>query len=70
MWFDIDHVRDGLGWEPRLSTDEMMAQSYDWYLANREVATAGTGGSHHRRTAKAGVLGAVKRVTSLLPRAR
>jgi nucleoside-diphosphate-sugar epimerase len=69
MWFDIDHVRDALGWQPRFSTDEMMAQSYDWFLANREQATAGTGGSHHRRTAKAGVLGALKRVTSVLPRA-
>jgi nucleoside-diphosphate-sugar epimerase len=70
MWFDIDHVRDTLGWQPRDSTDEMMAQSYDWYLAHRDAATAGTGGSHHRRTAKAGALGALKRVTSVLPRAR
>jgi nucleoside-diphosphate-sugar epimerase len=70
MWFDIDHVRDALGWEPRFSTDEMMAQSYDWYVANRAAATAGTGGSHHRRTARAGALGALKRVTSVLPRAR
>jgi nucleoside-diphosphate-sugar epimerase len=69
MWFDIDHVRDMLGWQPRFSTDEMMAESYDWFLANRELATGGAGGSHHRRTAKAGVLGALKRVTALLPRA-
>ena len=45
----------------------MMAQSYDWYLANR--GTPRGGGSHHRRTAKAGALDALKRVTSLLPRA-
>lgn len=70
MWFDIDHVRAALGWEPRYSTDEMMAQSYDWFVANRDAATAGTGGSHHRRTATAGALGALKRVTSLLPRPR
>ena len=35
MWFDIDHVVDALGWAPRWSTDEMFAQSYDWFLANR-----------------------------------
>ena len=35
MWFDIDHVRDALGWTPRWSNDEMFAQSYDWFLANR-----------------------------------
>ena len=35
MWFDIDHVRDALGWTPRWSTDEMFAESYDWFFANR-----------------------------------
>ncbi|MEZ5297744.1 MAG: hypothetical protein R2697_16140 [Ilumatobacteraceae bacterium] len=34
MWFDVDHARDALEWTPRWSTDEMFAQSYDWYLAN------------------------------------
>ncbi len=67
MWFDIDHVRDELGWTPRWSNDEMFAQSYDWFLANRDTTTAGS--SHHRRTARAGALGALKRVTALLPRA-
>jgi nucleoside-diphosphate-sugar epimerase len=70
MWFDIDHVRDALGWTPTYSTDEMMAQSYDWYVANREAARSATTGSHHRRTARSGALTALKRVTSLLPRAR
>ena len=50
MWFDIDHVALALGWAPRWSNDEMFAQSYDWFLANR----GSTGGSHHRRPAKAG----------------
>jgi len=68
MWFDIDHVRDTLGWSPRWSTDEMFAQSYDWFVANRDH-TDGSG-SHHRRTAKAGALSALKRVTGVLPRAR
>ena len=36
MWFDIDHVRDALGWQPRCSNDEMFAQSYDWFLAHRD----------------------------------
>jgi nucleoside-diphosphate-sugar epimerase len=67
MWFDTDHVRDALGWAPRWSNDEMFAQSYDWFLAHR--ADAAGGASHHRRTARAGALGALKRVTKLLPRA-
>jgi len=68
MWFDIDHARDQLGWTPRYSSDEMLAESYDWFLANRSATATGT--SPHRRTAKAGALGALKHVTRLLPPAR
>ena len=68
MWFDIDHVRDALGWQPRWSNDEMFAQSYDWFLANRDAAD--TGSSHHRRTARAGALSALEaRRPRVLPRA-
>ena len=49
MWFDIDHARDALGWTPRWSNDEMFAQSYDWFLANRDAADRRRR-SHHRRT--------------------
>jgi nucleoside-diphosphate-sugar epimerase len=66
MWFDIDHVVDGLGWRPRWSNDEMLAQSYDWYLAHRAESTAGR--SPHRRTARAGALSVLKHVTGVLPR--
>jgi len=69
MWFDLDHVRTALDWTPRWSTDEMFAESYDWFLANRAL-TDDAGASHHRRTARAGALGALKRVTGVLPRAR
>jgi nucleoside-diphosphate-sugar epimerase len=68
MWFDIEHARTQLGWEPQWSTDAMFAQSYDWYLAHRD--TAGSGASHHRRSAKPGMLTIVKRATGLLPRPR
>ncbi|MGH8922750.1 MAG: NAD-dependent epimerase/dehydratase family protein, partial [Actinomycetes bacterium] len=67
MWFDIDHVRDGLGWSPRWSTDEMLAQSYDWFLTNRDMPNPSSSSSPHRRTARAGALGALKRLTRLLP---
>ena len=68
MWFDIDHVREGLGWTPRWSTDEMLAESYDWFLAHRAAsASDGASGSPHRRTAKAGALALLKRTTRLLP---
>ena len=66
MWFDIDHVCEALGWAPRWSTDEMFAQSYDWFCANR--ARTAEGASHHRRTARSGALAALKRMTGVLPR--
>jgi nucleoside-diphosphate-sugar epimerase len=69
MWFDTVHATETLGWSPRWSTDEMFAQSYDWVLANRAL-TDDAGASHPRRTARAGALGALKRVTGILPRAR
>ena len=42
MWFDIDHACDELNWQPRFSNDEMLADSYDWFVANRRLATAGS----------------------------
>jgi nucleoside-diphosphate-sugar epimerase len=67
MWFDIDHVREQLGWTPRWSTDEMFAQSYDWYLAHRAEAADGASASPHRRSARAGALSALKHLTGFLP---
>ena len=67
LWFDIDHVREGLGWEPKWSNEEMLADSYDWYLRNR-ATTAAAGRSHHRTIAKQGALKVLKAATRLLPR--
>jgi len=69
MWFDIDHARTRLGWEPRWSTDEMFAQSYDWFLEHRE-RTADAHASRHRRSAKQGVLSILKHAGRFLPRAQ
>jgi nucleoside-diphosphate-sugar epimerase len=68
MWFDIEHAVEALGWAPRWSTEQMFAQSYDWFLSNR-AATDDARASHHRRTAEQGVLSVAKRMTGLLPRA-
>jgi hypothetical protein len=68
MWFDIEHARQQLGWEPLWSTNDMFSQSYDWFLAHR--AEVSSGASRHRRSASQGVLAALKHVTGVLPRAR
>ena len=67
LWFDIDHVRGALGWQPQWSNEEMLADSYDWFLRNRSE-TAQAGRSHHRTIAKQGALRALKLATRLLPR--
>jgi nucleoside-diphosphate-sugar epimerase len=67
LWVDIDHAREALGWQPRWSNADMLADSYDWFLAHR--ATADTaGGSQHRTTARQGALRLLKSATRLLPR--
>lgn len=63
MWFDIDHAREQLGWQPRWSNDEMFAQSYDWFVAHRALATTGASASRHRRTARSPLLGLLKMLT-------
>ena len=67
LWFDIDHVRDALGWRPKWSNEEMLADSYDWFVSNR-AGTSQTGRSHHRKIAKQGALRVLKAATRLLPR--
>jgi nucleoside-diphosphate-sugar epimerase len=66
MWFDIEHAREQLGWTPCWSNDEMFAQSYDWFVANR-ATTSRPDVSHHRRSAKQGILGVAKHLTRFLP---
>jgi nucleoside-diphosphate-sugar epimerase len=66
MWFDIEHARDTLGWQPRYSNEEMFAASYDWFVANRAATTA-AGASHHRTSARQGALTLVKRAMKVLP---
>jgi len=69
MWFDLEHLHEQLGWTPNWSTDDMFAQSYDWFVANRDAADDERA-SHHRRSARQGALQLVKRASGLLPRAR
>ncbi|HEY0521454.1 MAG TPA: NAD-dependent epimerase/dehydratase family protein [Ilumatobacteraceae bacterium] len=66
LWFDIDHVRDALGWQPTWSNEEMLADSYDWYVSHRADASR-EGRSAHRTITKQGALRAVKFATRLLP---
>ncbi len=71
MWFDIAPTTELLGWRPAWSNDEMLAQSYDWFVAHRAEVGAQVGAAHrspHRRAARQGALLALKAATRLLPR--
>ena len=61
LYFDIARARRELGWEPRWSNAEMIAESYDWYRAHKAQVLAATGRSAHRSALRQGVLGLLKR---------
>jgi hypothetical protein len=47
----------GWDWSARYSNNEMLVESYEWYLANRGAVLANTGGaSHHQSTVEQGAL--------------
>ena len=55
-----------LGWKPKYSNDDMLRETYDWYVANARGAEEGVApgagdGSAHRSPLKQGVLTLVKR---------
>ena len=67
MWFDIDHVREALDWTPRWSTDEMLAESYDWYVAHRAVADQAAAGAPTGAAPRRRALALLKWTTRVLP---
>jgi nucleoside-diphosphate-sugar epimerase len=62
MYFDSSKAAAELGWRPRYSNEEMIVDSYDWFLAHRGQPAAATGMSSHRSPVREGVLALVKRL--------
>jgi len=60
LWFDLGPAHEELGWHARWSNEEMLCDSYDWFLERRPAA--GTGVSTHRRTARQGLVRWAKRL--------
>jgi nucleoside-diphosphate-sugar epimerase len=52
-----------LGWQPRWSNEEMVCQSYDWYLAHKDLVLRWSGESPHRSAVKQGILRWLKRLS-------
>lgn len=55
-YFDISDAVNELGWTPKYSNDEMLIESYDWYLAHRDEVMRSKWASPHKSGVKQGVL--------------
>ena len=62
MYFDLAPARQALGWTPRYSNDDMLAESYDWYVAHRDEVLAARSRSPHRSALNQGILRLVGRL--------
>ena len=56
LYFDIGRARSELGWEPAYSNEEMILQSYEWYIKHRSEVLTRSGGSLHQSAVKQGAL--------------
>ena len=56
LYFDIGKASRELAWAPAHSNEDMMVESYEWYLAHRARVLGGRGESVHRSGVKQGVL--------------
>jgi nucleoside-diphosphate-sugar epimerase len=56
MFFDLAPAKRDLGWSATRSNDEMMIESYDYYVENRTEILGRKGASHHRSPLRQGIL--------------
>jgi nucleoside-diphosphate-sugar epimerase len=56
LYFDLTEAKRELGWQPRHGNVDMICESYDWYVSNRETILRSTSGSHHQSAVRQGVL--------------
>jgi len=59
--FDVEPLL-AMGWQPRYSNDEMMRESYDWFLAHRGEKV-GEDASAHRKPVREGLLWLLKQLS-------
>lgn len=60
MYFDIGKAVRELQWQPRYSNDEMIVESYDWYVQHRQEVLRGKEASAHRSKLREGALKLVR----------
>jgi hypothetical protein len=60
LYFDDAKARRELGFEATWSNIDMLCQSYDWYLAHREMVQQSKDRSAHRSPVSQGLLRALR----------
>jgi len=60
--FDVQPLV-AMGWRPRYSNDEMLRESYEWFLAHRDVGLTDGASSPHRTPVRQGLLWLLKQIS-------
>ena len=60
MYFDVRKAQKELDWTPKYSNVEMIKESYDWYIKNRDEIAKNSAASPHRSAVKEGALSMLK----------
>jgi nucleoside-diphosphate-sugar epimerase len=63
LYFDIARAKAELDWQPHASNEEMICESYDWYLAHKAQVAGSNGQSAHRSAVKQGILKVLKHLS-------
>ena len=61
LYFDVSKIKKTLSWGSKYSNIEMIQESYDWYIQNRDDVLKGSGKSHHKSAVKQKVLSFLNR---------
>ena len=57
LYFDITKAKKELKWTPKYSNNDMIKESYDWYVNNREkLSKSISQKSAHKSNVKQGIL--------------
>jgi hypothetical protein len=62
FYFDVAPLL-GMGWKPRYSNDEMLRESYEWFMAHGEDAAPDGARSPHRKPVRQGLLWLLKQIS-------
>lgn len=56
LYFDLTKAQNELGWRAKFSNNDMITESYDWYITNYDKLRENKTGSKHRRIIEKGIL--------------